>query len=105
MVAFNSRTTPGSASPGVLHAEGAQEAGFIAGEVFVVDDHTLDLLDRLENVGVSYDRKSITLGGGQMAVAYIRCAGTGSLAAECKSIHLDTGRIYRWCERAMLPNQ
>ena len=98
MMAFHSRTSPGRFSPGVLRAAALDHPfGFIEGEVFEVSDTQLQALDRLENVGTSYDRDSVILQDGRSAFIYIKRHGAEGILPS-PHISLNKDKIYRWRE-------
>lgn len=70
MIQFPSTSSPGNITPGVVK-NGKDR---IAGEIYLVDDHTLALLDKLEEVGTEYTRERVTLKGGCSALTYFLIA-------------------------------
>jgi gamma-glutamylcyclotransferase (GGCT)/AIG2-like uncharacterized protein YtfP len=59
MVELSSRSSPGLRSPGVRE----DGEGYIAGEVYEVDNQTRTELDKLEKEGVQYKRHLVSLSG------------------------------------------
>lgn len=98
MVQFNSRSTPGQFSPGVFRGPlDVLEPGRIVGEIFQVDDDTLAELDRLEGVGVNYNRVPIALEGGRAAHMYLKRRDGRPYDVHSPYIHYKD-RCYEWSQ-------
>ena len=66
MVQFPSVSSPGNVTPGIKkHGNHC-----IAGELYMVSDHGLEVLDQLEAVGVEYERGRVMLADGSQAWTY-----------------------------------
>ena len=70
LVQFPSQSAPGHITPGLKkHGNDC-----IAGELYVMDDECLSVLDHFEDVGGEYDRSRIMLDDGSYAWAYFLLA-------------------------------
>ncbi len=93
MVELSSRSTPGLRSPGVRE----DGEGYIAGEVYEVDDQTRAELDILEEEGVRYKRCLISLQDGTLAEIYLLIAQDESVSETSARIGFDPEtKIYDW---------
>lgn len=99
MVQFNSSSTPGRFTPGVFAGpiDGATSAR-ILGEVYDVDEGGLEALDRLENVGVNYDRVSVPILGQGDAQMYIKRRDGRDFVTASPFIVCANG-AYNWTEK------
>lgn len=67
MIQFPSSSCPGAFTPGVINYGNAH----IEGEVYLLSDNELDILDRFESEGSEYTRNKILLADGSQAWTYI----------------------------------
>ena len=93
MVELSSRSSPGLRSPGVRE----DGEGYIAGEVYEVDNQTRTELDKLEQEGVQYKRHLVSLRDGTLAEIYLLMAQDGSVSETSERIGFDPEtKIYDW---------
>ncbi len=92
LVEFASKSAPGHFTPGLL-ADGKH---MVHGELYVVNDHLLDVLDDFEDEGTEYKRVSVDLMGGERAWTYI-FIGQREFVAKPKFIELSgMPKAQRW---------
>lgn len=91
---YASVSSPGRLAPSV-EAGGAHR---IAGELYAVDADLLARLDRLERIGVDYQRQAIPLASGDMAQIYLRAAASGRPALPELTLARLTGDVVDWSE-------
>lgn len=70
MVQFPSVSSPGNLTPGLLK----NGSHCISGELYMVSDHGLEVLDQLEQVGFEYERSKVMLEDGSQAWTYFLIA-------------------------------
>jgi len=79
MLDFNSVSNPGKYSPGVVTDTRYRPTFPIYGELYEVNDDTIARLDKLEQVGINYDRDLVEIQSGQTVSMYLkRCNHGGS---------------------------
>ena len=91
---YASVSSPGRLAPSV-EAGGTHR---IAGELYAVDADLLARLDRLERVGVDYQRQAIPLASGDMAQIYLRAAASRRPALPELTLARLTGDVVDWSE-------
>lgn len=91
---YASTSSPGRLTPSV-EAGGKHR---IAGEVYAVDADLLARLDRLERVGVDYQRQAVPLASGDMAEIYLRAAASRRPALPELTHASITGDLMAWSE-------
>jgi len=98
MIQFNSTSTKGAQTPGVLN----NGQGHIWGEIYEVDDAGLTDLDKLEDNGRLYQREEILLDDGSKAWMYILIADKKPSALQDRVDYDQTENTYKWdpCEPA-----
>jgi len=70
MVQFPSISSPGNFTPGLVK----NGSSCIAGELYMVSDHGMEVLDQLEQVGFEYERSKVMLDDGSQAWTYFLLA-------------------------------
>ena len=92
MIQFPSVSAPGHFTPGVLRKGNA----CISGEVYLVDDHVLNMLDDLEQVGVEYERSKVMLSDGSQAWTYFLIADKAPCGKDIPSFVKKDGDVCLW---------
>lgn len=96
LVEFASRSAPGNCTPG-LHAG----EHIVQGELYVVDDTMMDVIDDFEDVGVEYKRVSVDLVSGDRAWTYVYI-GEREFADQPQFIeHSGFPKALRWMPEAV----
>lgn len=92
MIQFNSTSTNGKQTPGVLR----KRASYIAGEVYEVDSDGMIELDKLEADGVIYKREKIMLQDNTTAWMYLLIADKRPSEQQDRVLYDQSTNTYSW---------
>ncbi len=92
MIQFNSLFTAGKQTPAVV----SNGEGYIQGEVYEVDDHGLEKLDKLEGNGVHYQREEVSLQDGRKAWMYVLLSNEIPSQEQDRICFDQETRFYSW---------
>jgi gamma-glutamylcyclotransferase (GGCT)/AIG2-like uncharacterized protein YtfP len=96
---YASTSSPGRITPSV-QAGGAHR---IAGEVYDLDAELLVRLDRLERLGLDYERQTVPLASGDPAQIYLRASASQRPALPALTLVHITGDVIDWSEARFGP--
>jgi gamma-glutamylcyclotransferase (GGCT)/AIG2-like uncharacterized protein YtfP len=98
MMVNPSSSSPGKSTPSVFHDPSGTR---IEGQLFRVNTARLNALDKLEQVGVNYDRQRVTLEGGQKAWMYIKRDSAGVKNTSPHMVRSRLTQSVRWKELSL----